>query len=81
MTVVLGEIDVARGEPILIWPVLTRSALGLVPTPPANGGHPIPVADANSVTYPVAGDIFSIFNCVPKSSWGTLRVGKGTLTI
>ena len=29
------------GEPIPFWPGSTTSALGLVPTQPANGGHPI----------------------------------------
>ena len=29
------------GEPILAWPGSSTSALGLVPTPPANDGHPI----------------------------------------
>ena len=49
---VLGEMDVARvnlyrsgqGAP---------SALGLVRTPPANGGHPIPEGDKKSATYQV----------------------------
>ena len=30
------------GEPRPFWPGSTPSALGLVPTPPANGGHSVP---------------------------------------
>ena len=30
------------GEPMPFWPGSTPSALGLVLTPAANGGHPIP---------------------------------------
>ena len=41
------------GEPIPFWPGSTPSALGLVPTPPANGGHPIPGAAVRSATYTV----------------------------
>ena len=37
-----GRNERRTGEPILVWPGSTSSALSLVPTPPANGGHPIP---------------------------------------
>ena len=37
-------------EPMPFWPGSTPSALGLVPIPPANGGHPILGGDARSAT-------------------------------
>ena len=48
---VLGEMDVAlvnprrfgQGPPIV---------LGLVPTSPVNGGHPMPGGDSRSASYP-----------------------------
>ena len=39
------------GEPILFWPGSTPSSLGLVLTPPANGGQPVPGDDTRSATY------------------------------
>ena len=51
---ILGGMDVARVKPYWFGLGLTR-ALGLAPTPPANGGHPIPGRGAISATYPVDG--------------------------
>ena len=50
---VLGEMDVARVYPYRSAQGQPPSALGLVLTTPASGGHPIPEADTGSVTYPV----------------------------
>ena len=56
MTLVLGEMDVARVNPYRFDQGQPPSALGLVPTPPANDGHPFPgegEGDSSSATYPV----------------------------
>ena len=55
VTVVLGEMDVARVNPIPFWSGSTPSALSLVPIPPANDGHASPgggEGDARSSIYP-----------------------------
>ena len=52
----LGRNGRCSGEPIPFWPRSpspSPSALGLIPTPPANGGHPVPGGDAGSANYPV----------------------------
>ena len=51
----LGRNGLRPGEPIQFWPRSTPSALGLVPTPPANGGQSISGGggDSRSTSYPV----------------------------
>ena len=52
MTLVLGEMDMARVHPYRSDQV-SRSAHGLVRTTAASGGHPVPGAGTRSVTYPL----------------------------
>ena len=52
---VLGEMDVARVNPYRFGSgERTSIALGLLRTPPASGGHPIPEGggDSRSPSYP-----------------------------
>ena len=54
VTLILGGKNGRRpGEPIPFWPGSAPSALGLVPTPPPNGGHPMPGHDSRSASYTV----------------------------
>ena len=51
--VILGRNGRHPGEPIQFWPGSAPRTLGLVPTPSANGGHPILGSDSGSASYPV----------------------------
>ena len=77
VTVVLGEMDVARVNLYLpFWPRPAPSALGLVPTPPANAGHPIPGGDSRSASHRV-GDVHQARMTKGVGGWGmTFRETK-----
>ena len=51
MALALGEMDVARVIPYRFGQGQPPSALGLVPTTPANGGHPIPEGGGHTESF------------------------------